>query len=72
MQIDMGFTYMGILIFTPYMHDNMGFTYMGIFVFYPNMGFTYIGTWCFLPHTYMRTWPSSLRRHGDMGFYHPT
>jgi hypothetical protein len=43
MQIDMGFTYMGILIFTPsYMHGNMGFTYMGIFGFHPN---TWMATW---------------------------
>jgi len=73
----MGFTHMGILIFTPYMHGKMGFTYMGIFGFSPqymdvNMGFNYIGTWFFLPPTYMGTWVSSLRIHRDMGFYHPT
>jgi hypothetical protein len=42
MQIDMGFTHMGILIFTPYMHGKMGFTYMGIFGFHPN---TWMATW---------------------------
>jgi hypothetical protein len=42
MQVDMGFTYMGILIVTPYMHGNMGFTYMGIFGFHHN---TWMATW---------------------------
>jgi hypothetical protein len=58
MQIDMGFTYMGIFWFSPQYMDG-------------NMGFTYIGTWCFLPTHYMGTWVSSLRTHGDMRFYHP-